>query len=86
MGLANGGAPQFDFNAGQNSSGAQGGIDWQSGSGGWTNSYSPFDSGKGGKSSVGNFADFLVKLVKGGGSGYDAMGSELTGKGGKAQK
>ncbi|MDH4073367.1 MAG: hypothetical protein OEV41_09705, partial [Gammaproteobacteria bacterium] len=82
------GTPRFDFDAGQNSGGVRGGIDWQAGGNGWNSSHSPFVSGDAGKSAGSNFSDFLLKLFKRDdtqssgdqGSGYDELGKSLVGK------
>ncbi len=75
----------FDWGAGSGVEGSS--VDWQAQSGsGWETSYSPFNQGKTDKGAVGNFSDFLVKLVKGsdGNTGFDKMGNELNGKAAKS--
>ena len=65
---------RFDFDAG--ASGAQGAIDWQSGSGSsWTVDYSPYAVPKD-KAAKSNVTDYLVKLATG---EYDSLGKALFG-------
>ena len=66
---------KFDLDGG--TSGTQGTVDWQSGSGSsWSADYSPYTVPKDGKAAKSNFSDYLVKLATG---EYDSLGKALFG-------
>jgi hypothetical protein len=86
------GLPDFDFDRGATTAGANGGVDWQSKAGeGWGTSYSPYGAEKDAKGKSANITDYLVKVAGGkeqraGGGIFDSLGSMLFGsKAGKGR-